>query len=108
MSEHKKNLLSATEICEIIKQCGLSGVSQLTFNGLSVKLGLPHIEHSRPDEVHQGTAPVSQQHQPSQTREAVIEDQLRQTERELDQLLINDPLEYERQIRSGDLVDEAT
>lgn len=95
--------LNAEAVCAIIKQCGHSGVRELSFQGLKLSFGpLAQVPDIAPIHV-----PYDIQVQTdSQAREAIakreqqIKDDLIQT------LLVEDPEGYEQLLKDEELVDD--
>lgn len=108
--------LSSEDACRIIEVSAKAGVVELQFNGLHVKFGktveqliaegtppYPYMpQTSAPAPV---TALTEEQHE-TQTKEALELDELRTKEEQLARALIENPIEYERLLRDGELVDD--
>lgn len=97
--KNKNQTLSAADICSIIKQCRGSGVSEITFQGLTLKF------HSQGNEnaVGQSNAKGSEIGTDTellpplaQAEQVELMDQEALLEAEQAQLLIDDPVGYER------------
>lgn len=92
-SERKRNNLSAVDVCSLIKACSESGVIELTFGDLHISF-VPKAIGTPPAQAIAGL------NQPDieQIEIAVKTDQL-------DHMLVEDPVEYERLRASGELTD---
>lgn len=104
-----KGTIKVEEICAIIKECGISGVRELSFNGLKLSFGdrnpepmaqtmVPHYAQPIPPEV---VATAN-----AQTKAANAEEELLYKQEELDQMLIEDPVGYFDALKRGDFVNE--
>lgn len=90
---------SAADICSIVSQCGESGVAEFTLGRLKVTFKSTRLKLEEPI---YSEIPESQQ-------EAVIEevterDEIAHKEALLAQMEIEDPVEFERLMTSGDLM----
>jgi len=96
--------MASEDICRIIEQCGKTGVSVLKYGPLeisfdvvrtSVESPYPEIENSaeKSREIHQTT---------------ILQQEIETKEDMLSRLQIEDPVELEKLIMSGDLNDSET
>lgn len=99
--EASKFNLSAADICRIIKQCTVSGVREFSFQGMSVKFH----SHRNEDAVKPGPAaesidinitPAIREQIELSERSLKLFDEEALREAEEAQLLIDDPLSYEK------------
>lgn len=111
-----KNNLDAADICTIIEACAKFGVSKLSFADLHVHLGpqsdVPKIEpHSSTndaamsDVVASPEAAISEEKHKKFTEEAIVYSELETREDQLDNMIIENPSEYERLMTEGELED---
>ncbi len=102
-----KTALSVDEICRIIELCGRTGVAELKFGGLQVRL-VHTVPFLRPEEPAPETVPTSAPDTAISAqveKDALVEAELELREDQLHRLAIEDPVEYERMKLSGDIVD---
>lgn len=93
------------EICELIKVCGASGVTEL-------KVGELHVQFS--SKAHGGSVSsgielpiIKNTDQLVETeQEVILRDEIKLKQDQLDLALIESPAEYERLLMSGELEDE--
>lgn len=99
--ECKIVFLSAQDVCSIIESCAKTKIRTFKFHNLEMDFSpAPDIESPKLHEVV-----------PAPDHERINADTLKQDtqvsrEERLEMLLIEDPVEYERQIREGVLLDE--
>lgn len=87
------------QLCALIRACGESGVSELSFDTLHVKFGPKHTPATkREDDV---TAPSVAD--PVQESQDLLKETLMLREDDLAMKLITDPAEYERLLVAGEL-----
>lgn len=94
--------LSTKDICKIITTCSKCGVSEITFGDLTLNFHAP--ARAMNDSIPAAAIP----------REAIenVSSDLSDSEKEMDEkertalLVLEDPLELERRIGNGELVDE--
>lgn len=102
-AEQMHSQFTATDICAIIKECGLSGVRRLSCFGIELHYGpLPQAQAIEPIHVPHTLqqAADTQARVSFQKNEQDVKDEL------LSNLLIEDPVEYERLLREGELIDD--
>ena len=98
----KKVLLSAKDICSIIEACKGSGVSKLTYQGLTLAFGVEVVNQHFPTSLDEIQTKSLEQ------KSKQIEEEVRQEakdlaiELELDNLRLLDPLAYEKFVVEGD------
>lgn len=88
---------SAAEICSIVKVCGESGVQMFTLGKLKVTFKGP----IHPSEAELNISPEQQE---AVVVEVTERDELAHKEALLAQMEIEDPVEFERLMTAGDLV----
>lgn len=101
-------MLSSSEICEIIRECGAKGVTsfKMTKDTLEVRYGEPKtvvtqsfvVPESTPQTTLEPQGPTELEYREADPKKIDAED-------ELQELSIVDPLEYEERIARGELVD---
>lgn len=101
-------ILTASEICQIIVACKENGVVRLKVGDLKVVFGSKPIdlensasEQPKPGETVSDTADLV----PIHISENQIDKDLEKERDDIADLLISDPLEYERALAAGELVD---
>lgn len=92
------------DICAIIKECENSGVHSFEFKGLKLVMGVKPATAQTPEQVI--IPPEVIKEAETQTRAANAEEEFRNNQAKLDQLLIDDPEGFFEAIKSGDLTDE--
>lgn len=97
MSEKKS--LTAKDICLIIKEGSKGGVAKLKFGDLEISFGIEPEEPIVYTEI-----PLKEQEKIEQ--EIQLKDRVESGEEALSQLAIDDPVEWERQIAKGELVEK--
>ena len=106
-SSGKKTAFTAQEISEIIRECKQQGVSKLTVGDLHLVFE-PQARTMIVPEVSVETKPpeaaISEQDQSKQAVEATEQEELEFRDRQIDEMLIENPLEAERLIAEGELV----
>lgn len=97
----RKEILNIDNICALIRTCGEVGVKEVSFGRL-------HVVFGRKDQDTQASSPnlpdkaLSEQSQSIEQR-AFEQDEISTKDDQLAELVITDPLEYERLVASGDL-----
>lgn len=105
-SSGRKTAFTAQEIGEIIRECKQQGVTKLTVGDLHLtfepkaQTALPEV----PVETKPPEAAISEQVQNKQDEEAAEQAELDFRDRQIDEMLIENPLEAERLIAEGELV----
>lgn len=95
--------MEISQLCDLIRACGDSGVVELSFDSLHVKFGPKHTPATkREDEV---TAPSVAD--PVQESQDLLRETLTLREDDLAMKLITDPAEYERLLVAGELDGES-
>jgi hypothetical protein len=89
---------SAADICSIVKICGESGVVEFTLGKLKVTFKDTRTQAIEPAES------ISQEQQDAVVEEVTERDELAHKEAMLAQMEIEDPVEFERLMTSGDLI----
>lgn len=100
---------SADDICRLLKTCARSGVQSIRWvpgAGLTVTFSgqVPPAGPSAPEPAAPALVPTPKADEI--TRRAIEEDGDAAQQATLDELLIQDPAEYERRVIDGSLVDE--
>lgn len=96
-------VLSAKDLCSIIKQCANSKVRELKIGELFMAFGeIDQSSHSLSNQVQ--TKPTEIEIQKI-SDEALAQDNLARNQDELEHLKLTDPLAWERVIAEGDLGD---
>lgn len=107
----QKSVLSVADICRILKACGEASVTELKFGDLHVRRDSQSPAAAPSASVEPAPAPpptaeiVETQRKESERAQIQAEVTLRQ--QQLSQMLIEDPLEAERLLSQGDLIDDA-
>lgn len=91
------NYMKVEEICEILRTCKESGVTELSFRGLKVKLG-----HQASSYTHTVSTPQPV-YEKIEAPQEIQKHELELREDELALLAIEDPLEYEAAVARGEL-----
>lgn len=91
---------TAADICSIIKICGESGVGEFTLGKLKVTFKSNRSRFEDPIQFDE----VSQQKQDAVVVEVTERDEIAHKEAMLAQMEIEDPVEFERLMTSGDLM----
>jgi hypothetical protein len=89
-----EKVLTAKDICSIVKACASSGVREITLGDILIKFGSAPLDEPKPN-IHYEIAPQilgSLSFNSSQE----LDDEEDAKERELDDSFVNDPAEYER------------
>lgn len=108
----EKRVLSFREICSIIKSCGESRVAELKFGDLHitfhqpVKEGLDAVKAPPQQVTTHPDAEISDEQRKHLEKHALLEDELRLKEDQLDQMLIESPTDFEELQAQGDLEEE--
>jgi hypothetical protein len=104
--------LTTDEICGLIKVCASNGVTSFKLGPLEVSFGLkpqeaiaPWREQSPPVVEASGQPPEDSQAAYS-SEEVLLRDELSTRQDQLAEMLVTDPLEYERLISEGELTNE--
>ena len=101
VKESKKSSLSVDDVCRILKASEESGILKLKFQDLEIERANPMFgQFSHP--THAENAILPETHK-KQNEEQILVEELRQKERELEELLITNPHEYERMMADGEL-----
>lgn len=105
--------LTIAELCDLIRECHASDVKHIRFGTLDISFGMkpqwgtaPLRETSPPVAAISGLTPG----QPGEyvNEESLLKDELALKEDQLAEMMITDPLEYERLLTEGELVNEDT
>ena len=102
-SSPTKNSLTSPEICEIIKQCGESGVIDFEFNELHISFQARKVDcqdHLHTQSPGQGTAISRIIDEDS----LIMQDEMMLKDLELEELKLQDPLQYETLLAEQELV----
>ena len=97
MTSLDKKSLKASEICKIIKACKVAGVHSLSYNGLELEFTPPQgqeVATAQVSPVEFDFTKLSEKENPENTMRMLDEDSL--MEMEESQLLIDDPLAFEK------------
>lgn len=114
-----KFLFTAGEICSIIKTCGEAQVSELSLNGFCVRFHRPvelkPVQSIEPrwsmTETGPSPAPAPTMAVPNheeQTRDAILADEVRLREEQINELTLTDPYLAEKHITEGVLKHDGT
>ena len=108
-SSGTKTAFTAQDISAIIRECKQQGVASLTVGDLHLVFE-PKAQTTSVPEVPVETKPpeaaISEQDRSKQAKEVLEQDELEYRQRQIDEMLINDPLEAERLIEQGELVED--
>lgn len=92
----------SSQICRIIEVCSLSGVARFSCAGLELSfLQVDKAPTTEPVFVR----PETQAKQDSQARDSRTQEEFTMKQSQLEQMLIDDPLEYENLMRTRDIVE---
>lgn len=94
--------MEISQLCDLIRTCGESGVVELSFDTLHVKFAQVSPATKREDE-----AMVTAVADPGQESELLLKETLRLREDDLAMKLITDPAEFERLLVAGELDGES-
>jgi hypothetical protein len=97
-----KKSLTVEDICAILGSCDKNGVAALKFGDLQVEFFDKQPETS----VAHTSAPEIAAEQSKIHNSALVEEEIRTREQQLEELFLTDPLEAERLLAKGDLEDE--
>lgn len=98
-----------TELCSLIKECGSSGVSELTLDPFRVVFSDIKKEATTTSLPHfYAQTSVEQDRQKLDDEEVLLKEELRIRQDQLSNALLEDPAEFERLLMSGELEDEPT
>lgn len=99
--------LPGSEVCAIIEACGKADVRVLRYKGLYLARGparpKPPAENPLPSP---GYPVIPVPDHPRQNAEALARDEEEVKAERLRMLMIEDPIEYERQLRDGELEED--
>lgn len=93
----KESSFSYDELCRIIEVCRSSGVVQIALPGLSLKFDTQNknVGNFVPEPNHEQNEKL-----------AVEQNEIEVKEDQVERLLLEDPVEFERQIASGELLED--
>jgi hypothetical protein len=101
------NLLPPGEICRIIESCGKAGVRVLKYGNLYLNLGPAPAKIVSDYPILPLTAPLPKPvDHARQNADTLAHDEEEIRAEQLRMLMIEDPMEYERQLKDGELDDE--
>lgn len=108
MAAEKRKQLTSDEVCRIIETCNVNGVGELTFSGLTLKMGRPTqtAPAPGPDLVDTVTQEQIQMIQKEISAEDLLAEEIDTRQEQLAQMLLEDPAEAERLILTGELEDD--
>lgn len=120
MGTTSKNLaLSSQDVCTIIKACADSGVSILKFGNLNVEFGRPTKTTVNQEEINSSITAetknqstntpdkeISEEERKLLQEKALLEDEQKSKQDEIDHMLVEDPALAEELISSGELEDD--
>lgn len=98
-----------SELCDLIRTCGESGVSDLTFGTLHVQFHAPGTkrEEVHPWPVHDDLADLSEEKREqwsvADEKAAIEADELKLREEQLAMALLENPAEFEKLLVAGEL-----
>lgn len=94
-----------SELCALIKACGESGVTELSFGTLRVQFTpVTMREQSQPvDYQTEGALPINPVVSESDEKEAIADSELRLREEQLAKMLLEDPVQFEKLLAAGEL-----
>ena len=107
-AQSKKTSFTPGEIRRIIKTCVESGVTHFEHNGLKMSFSGNNPEYVA--NVPRGTKQPKPDHE-KQAKEALESEELLTKEEQIAMLVLEDPVEFERQLAAGELeemIDDAT
>lgn len=98
-------LLDADAVCSIIRECKLAEVSELSFGGLH--LAFSGAKAKAPEPLTPAKPSQSEEIIPTEKELRAIEEDGRRLadDRDTDELILTNPLEYERRLSEGALED---
>lgn len=101
---------SADDICRLLRACQKSGVRSIRWETWGIAevtfLALPCAAQDTPIEQLGSSVPADPSQADEITRQGTEDEELKSKEAALDELMIQDPAEYERQVVDGSLIDE--
>lgn len=100
-----KSGLSADDVVKILAACKESGVSRLVFSGLNVTMTPDPRTETIISQVPGLPSAETLQAMAELSEKGSVQDELSAKDRTLDELLIEDPLAYERLLREKELED---
>lgn len=104
-SESKDATLSVRDVLRIVRACKVNGVRELKLGELSLVLGTP--EKDSEETIPSAAIPRGKrQVDEVQSRETQMKLDFIEEQEEVALMLIEDPLEMEKRIASGELIDE--
>ncbi len=103
--KHEKGL-SAHQICSIIKECHYHDVSKFKFGGLEIDFGSSLCNCTENAEALNNIEEMDVSIIQKTEQADLLRDEVDRRETDLSQLVIDDPVELERQIAKGELVEE--
>lgn len=97
-----------SELCDLIRACGASGVADLSFGTLHIQFHAPDTkreEHQWPVHDDQADLPEENREQRSvaDEKEAIEADELQLREDQLAMALLENPAEFEKLLVAGEL-----
>jgi hypothetical protein len=99
--------LTAAAVCDIIQTCARSGVAVLKFRDLEVTFGkLANVDAPLAPEASLPEAEISEPKLRELHEESLNKDVERVREEQLEDLILTNPLEYERLYAAGELGEE--
>lgn len=98
-------MFSSEDVCRIIAECKLSGVAEITVEGVHLKFWQAK-ETEQPATELKPPLKISAIDHDKQSREFLEEEELLLREERLATMLLEDPAEFERQLASGELDEE--
>ena len=95
-----KTSFDTSEISRIIEVCSLNGVAKFSYGGLDISF----LQIDRAPTTEPVFVPASTQAaQDSQARDSRTQEEVSLRQSQLEQMLLDDPLEYENLLRSRDI-----
>lgn len=97
----KENILSSTEICDIVKVCGESGVQHFKFFELDITFASK--QSNEKDSATHSPGQVLESTRIDEDVKLIARDELNVKEQEISELILTDPYRYEQLMIQQDL-----
>lgn len=109
VGKDKNNSFTADELCRIIDSCAARGVQSFSLGGLELTFGAdPQFIETEIQEVPRRGKRVALVPEPDHEqneKDSVEHEELRLKEEQVAMLILEDPVEFERQLADGELED---
>lgn len=106
MATRRKKELEASDVCSILEACVKARVAVLRYRGLEIKFRGRLKKRLEEKEVPSNIVAESYAASPESTSAEIRELALDLKKQQLDQMLIEDPSQYESLLASGEIEDE--